>query len=895
MSEKLLDILKAPIRHITNATSMPERVVIHHLGKAGEAFLALPMATVLKQIYPDAVIEWVILDRYRAVLGNHPYIDEITEVDSSGAKSLKAVGDLITNYHKKEIPYVPVRKDNGVWHCNAYCNYIVKTEQGGQQHTQEIPFYKQFFQNLPFQNHVWQAPSWSARELDIKAANDFLAVCGVRDNEKVIVISPFVADKTIPLAESDVDWFFLADRVKALGMPVIYTGTEFDERLVPDGCIDGFAPKLSLGALFYIIQTRAHLVVSANSGIGFAALFLKSNLLMYDNRKTWREHTHNYANTALHSDGEFWPMFDASKMLEDMPDWESCGIQRRWKKDEAVDDISVFSATDEKGFECLTRSYYPNETTLFARRLLNVRGHKYIKLPAVQPSCRVSVLVSLYNAKEYVVNRFYNLLEQTEKDIEVIVIDACSPQGDGRCVVEAFGTDSRLKVIRLSSRVPLYMAWNIGLAFSTGKYITNANADDLLDPTALKQLADCLDEQSDVDLVAGSWYEVNGEYNRWPAPLGSDVSTNMVPGHFPMWRRTLHETLGLFDDTMKIVGDIEWWLRISQSGKKIAKSHYPVGAYLNHGDNLFHAKKERRLQEIALTGWPYYHKVLLAENRVAIFKESKIPGTPLSAHNDADDLALFRDKHLGKRCFIMGNGPSLNKMDLSKLDNEVVFGCNACFLLFDRITWRPMYYSCVDSRVLPDRALDIVKMHEENPSMTLFFPGKLHIHDGTGAIKDTKSWIPKDKNRYYFNHVNLKEDNLPWSAFSVDANNHVVMPHTVSITLMQIAFYMGFRVIYLIGCDTSYAVADTVKADGPNYGNYGKLLLTSTKDDDPNHFDPRYFGTGKQWHNPKPGEMIRHYGWTQQVVNACGGRIFNATVGGNLEVFPRVSFDSLFK
>jgi len=372
-------------------------------------------------------------------------------------------------------------------------------------------------------------------------------------------------------------------------------------------------------------------------------------------------------------------------------------------------------------------------------------------------------------------------------------------------------------------------------------------------------------------------------------------SENRVPGHFPLWRRDLHCELGLFDDAYKVIGDIEWWERLLINHRKIAKSMQPMGSYLDHGNNLFHTNETRRLQEIEMSGWPYYHKVLYKEILYVTFPRSRLPGTPVNLPKEGDDLTAYRNRHLGDRCFVMGNGPSLNKMNLSNLEGEVVFGCNSCHLLFDRISWRPKYYSCIDSRVLPDISEEIIRMHEQNPQMVLFFPSKLHIHDGTGTVKDTKQYIPKNPNRYYFNHVRLSEDNLPWSAFSIDVDNHVIMPHTVSITLLQLALYMGFKDIYLIGCDTSYVVPGTVTQEGPEYMGYGKLLLTSTKNDDPNHFDPRYFGAGRKWHNPKVGEMIKHYGWAKRVINSCGSKVYNATMGGNLEVFPRVNFDELFK
>lgn len=878
----------------------PEKIVIHHLGKAGEAFLALPMATVLRTVYPEAHIEWVILDRYRASIGENKFINSISEVDSSTARSLADIGNIFINYYKKKLPNKSVIKDGSIWHCNAYYNYIVKTEEGGRQAPHEIPFYRQFFQNLPFCNHQWFPPTWTAEQKSIDDGEKFLKEYGISDDQMVIVVSPYVSDKTIPLCgcgESEIDWHLITHQLRVLNLPIVFTGTQFDEKFIPTGCIDGYAPNLSLGGLFYILQTRTRLTVCGNTGIGFAALFLKSDLLMYDNRKTWTEHTHNYTNKDLHRKGDFWPMFDISKMKDEMVDWESKWIQARFRKDRVEKDIMYFFADvrTDREVEVKTHNKYPENLYFFAKKLLNVRGHKYIKIPNTVPIYKITVLVSLFKASKYLISRISNLLEQTESNIELIVIDANSPEDDGTIVWDSFGNDPRLSVIRLNSRVPLYVAWNVGLIFSKGKYVTNANADDLLHPTALETMASWLDDNPEFHLVAGSWYEVKGPHNRWPAPQNAVISENKAPGHFPMWRRDLHCDIGLFDDAYKIVGDIEWWLRLIANHKKIAKSAQPMGVYHDHGSNLFHSEKDRRLQEIEMSGWPLYHRHLYETTSSVVFPELPLHNISTSSRKEGDDLTGFRDRHLGQRCFVMGDNSSLDHTDLSRLDGEVVFGCNTCYLLFDRISWRTRYYGCVDPRMLPEISAQIVRMHEQHPSMTLFLPSKLYIDGGRGTVRDTQQYIPKAANRFYFNHVRPSDTRLPWSAFSTDIDNHVVMSHAVSITLLQLAVYMGFKEIYLIGCSISYNVLDAVTQEATGYAGHEKLHFTSAGDNETDNFDRYHCDAERIRHNPDIEEVIKHYGWAKRAINACGIGVYDATVGGNFGLFPRTNFDDLFK
>lgn len=79
---------------------------------------------------------------------------------------------------------------------------------------------------------------------------------------------------------------------------------------------------------------------------------------------------------------------------------------------------------------------------------------------------------------------------------------------------------------------------------------------------------------------------------------------------------------------------------------------------------------------------------------------------------DSDSLAALRamkDRYRGERIFVIGNRPSLNRTPLHLLEDEYTFGVNRICLLFDRISWRPTFYTTVDWRVAPDCAYEINK------------------------------------------------------------------------------------------------------------------------------------------------------------------------------------------
>lgn len=267
------------------------------------------------------------------------------------------------------------------------------------------------------------------------------------------------------------------------------------------------------------------------------------------------------------------------------------------------------------------------------------------------------------------------------------------------------------------------------------------------------------------------------------------------------------------------------------------------------------------------------------ENAIKQINELFIQTFDPSVRNMASRLSNFRGLYRGNRCFIMGNGPSLNLMNLDLFKNEYIWGSNRCYLLFDRIDWRPTFYVAVDKRVVPDNAKEINNLVVELPSTKFFIPYNFRYNK-----------ILKSRNNlFWFNETPYSENGKAFDNFSLEPSISMSGVRTVTLSSLQLAVYFGFNPIYLIGCDTSYSIPTNVHVENNN-----SEFLISIEDNDLNHFVPNYFGYGKKWHNPHVDRMIKHYEESYEVCNSINIEIFNATVGGNLKVFPRVNYLDLF-
>jgi hypothetical protein len=285
-----------------------------------------------------------------------------------------------------------------------------------------------------------------------------------------------------------------------------------------------------------------------------------------------------------------------------------------------------------------------------------------------------------------------------------------------------------------------------------------------------------------------------------------------------------------------------------------------------------------------------YQKTLPAKTRYHLFHLRKSPGLTLyqlvlplldpSVANLTQRLAELKGKYQGQRCFVFGNGPSLNQMELSRFSGEHIWASNRFYLIFDQIDWRPEFYVGIDKRVIPDISLDISHLQNNFPQMLFFFP--LDFRE--------RRILHSTPNTLWFREPRPDAPDTKSLSFSRDCTKEVALAKTVTISMIQLAAYMGFNPIYLVGCDTSYTVPQTVISEDER-----NEYLVSTIDDDPNHFHPGYFGAGKKWHQPHVERMIAHYEQVKIACDASNIKIYNATVGGNLEVFPRVDYLDILK
>ena len=223
-------------------------------------------------------------------------------------------------------------------------------------------------------------------------------------------------------------------------------------------------------------------------------------------------------------------------------------------------------------------------------------------------------------------------------------------------------------------------------------------------------------------------------------------------------------------------------------------------------------------------------------------------------------LASMRGRHRGERCFILGNGPSLARTDLSLLRGQVTFGMNRIYLLFPTLGYQTTYYVAVNELVVEQCAREIRALR--GPKLITW---------------RARPWVHGDSEVIY-----LDTDYTGDERFATDVSGRVFEGSTVTFVALQIAFHMGFEEVILLGVDHAF-----VAQGEPN-------AAVTSAGDDPDHFSPAYFGKGFRWQLPDLEASERAYLLARRAYEAAGRRVMDATAGGKLTVFPKVEYRSLF-
>lgn len=207
---------------------------------------------------------------------------------------------------------------------------------------------------------------------------------------------------------------------------------------------------------------------------------------------------------------------------------------------------------------------------------------------------KITALVSAYYAHPFLEGRLENLAQV--RDCETIVVCRMGSVEDQ--IASAFD----VQVIATPDIPTIGAAWNIAIQYATGDYLTTANCDDRFHIGGLEYMAATLDEQpemglvfSQVDITDGShvvpWRRIEN-YTGEVKNIKFILKQKCIIGAMPLWRKSIHDTVGLFREDYLVASDYDMWRRMAKANVRFYYIAESCGIYHRRMDSLEHRNRE---------------------------------------------------------------------------------------------------------------------------------------------------------------------------------------------------------------------------------------------------------------------------------------------------------------
>lgn len=233
--------------------------------------------------------------------------------------------------------------------------------------------------------------------------------------------------------------------------------------------------------------------------------------------------------------------------------------------------------------------------------------------------------------------------------------------------------------------------------------------------------------------------------------------------------------------------------------------------------------------------------------------------------DNSEEIKKLREICKGERCFVIGNGPSLRGEDLDRLKDEKTFAFNRIYHIYESTEWRPTYYMVTDKSIIKQLLKE--KIFDVESELAFVYSRKLYKKWNSKCMQiDLKGRTPIHKEKFVVEKLSESVDNF----FSAS--------QSVTINAIELAVYMGFKEIYLLGVDHNFAYEIDM--------NGNKVIKKNIEAHFREDKDKNIYMSCKE-------ALTKCYETCKSFADEHDVQIINVTRGGCLEVFPRNNVDNI--
>lgn len=230
-----------------------------------------------------------------------------------------------------------------------------------------------------------------------------------------------------------------------------------------------------------------------------------------------------------------------------------------------------------------------------------------------------------------------------------------------------------------------------------------------------------------------------------------------------------------------------------------------------------------------------------------------------------------------KTIYLIGNGPSLNEVDITLLKNRDTISFNRAFIAYEDWGFEPTIYMAIDPVVIENTKEDIKRLISESKIERFILP---------------KSWQSEFGEDPKVTYVRLKKKLWPRGFYWGKSLNKMSAIANVGATAVPILEILGYERVVILGTDCNYVEQKIkgVEIEHNEGDSARRIVYKSEADEDPNHFRPDYFGKGTEYSKPQAGNHYNGWKFISREYKGKGIKIELCSPGSRLTgLFPSIS------
>ena len=209
---------------------------------------------------------------------------------------------------------------------------------------------------------------------------------------------------------------------------------------------------------------------------------------------------------------------------------------------------------------------------------------------------KVSIVLPVYNGEDSLSDAIESVLNQTYKNLELIIVNDCSSDGTAKIIEKYALQDKRIGIINNKINQKLPRSLNIGFKAATGEYLTWTSDDNVYRESAIERMVSVLDHKTDIGMVYTDYTIVNELGNQMETYVNivqnpENLRLMSVVGACFLYRRSVAERVGEYDAELFLAEDYDYWIRIWKCAKCLAL-HENLYVYKLQGKSLTATKSK---------------------------------------------------------------------------------------------------------------------------------------------------------------------------------------------------------------------------------------------------------------------------------------------------------------